>query len=118
MREQRIVLEHHADAPVLRRDVAGRTAHHRVVDADVAFADALEAGDAAQHRGLAAARRAEQAADRPRGERQVQVVDGGARAIAMADAVERQNRRGVGRHEGMRLVHSHDLTLFENQSHS
>ena len=77
MREQGEVLEHHADAPLLRRQVAAAgLADDRAVDGDPAGGDALEAADAAQHRRLAAAGGAEQAADLAAGERQVEVGEG------------------------------------------
>jgi hypothetical protein len=59
VREQRPVLEHHADPTVLRPHVHTGAAH-RAVDLDLAVVDALETGDRAQQRGLAAAARAEQ----------------------------------------------------------
>ncbi len=61
--KQRVVLEHHADAAALRgNDVAG-TAHVFAVDGDAPGRDLLESGDAPQRGGLAAAARAEYAAD-------------------------------------------------------
>ena len=56
MRVERIVLEHHRDVAVLGRHVVDDVA----ADRDLAVRDVLEAGDHAQRRGLAAARRADQ----------------------------------------------------------
>ena len=63
MREQRIVLEHHADVPLLDRHVDGGAGHQFAIEDDFAGRDRLEAGNATQHRGFAAAGGAEQAAD-------------------------------------------------------
>src|SRR5690606_40296521 len=63
MGKQRIVLEHHADSPLLRRHTAGGAGYHLPIQADFPGVDRLEARDAAQGGGLAAARGAEQAAD-------------------------------------------------------
>ena len=72
------------DAALLGREVHRGAAHHLAVDADFAFADTLEAADAAQHRRLAAARRAEQAAHRAAGDGQIQGAEGGSFAVAVA----------------------------------
>ena len=61
--KQRVVLEHHADTAALRGDDVAGTAHVFAVDGDAPGRDLLESGDAAQRRGLAAAARAEYAAD-------------------------------------------------------
>jgi hypothetical protein len=54
VREQREVLEHHADAAPLGRHVApAGAAHDAAVDCDAAGSDALESADAAQGRRLA-----------------------------------------------------------------
>ena len=56
VRIERVVLEHHGDVAVLRRHVVDDVA----ADQDLAAGDVLEAGDHAQRRRLAAARRADQ----------------------------------------------------------
>ncbi len=56
VRVERVVLEHHGDVPVLRRDVID----HALTDHDLAAGDLLEPGDHAQCRALAAARRTDQ----------------------------------------------------------
>jgi hypothetical protein len=56
VRVERVILEHHGDVAVARRQVV----HHPVADGDLAAADRLEPGDHAQQRGLAAARGADQ----------------------------------------------------------
>ena len=66
MRKQRVVLEHHADAAALGRNGAVPAGSSSSPCSAISPADRLESGDAAQHRGLAAAARAEQAADRRR----------------------------------------------------
>jgi hypothetical protein len=63
MREQRVVLEDHADAPLFRRQREAGTADRTPFEPDLAGNHRLEAGDAAQQCRLAAARRAEQAGD-------------------------------------------------------
>jgi hypothetical protein len=56
VRVERVVLEHHGDVAFLGRQVV----HDAIADADLARGDFLEAGDHAQQRGLATARRANQ----------------------------------------------------------
>ena len=65
VREQRVVLEHHADAACLRRQLHAGRREHTVVGEHATGVGRLEARDDAQQRGLAAAARAQQAADRP-----------------------------------------------------
>jgi hypothetical protein len=88
VREQRVVLEHHADAPppggVLE---PGPTARLAVAD-DPPRIHRLEARDHAQRRGLAAAARPEQAADPARRERQLQAAQDGSPAVARAPRVQ------------------------------
>ena len=88
MREQRVVLKHHADAALLGGHVGVRAAHQRTIDPDAAAGHAFEPGDAAQHRRLAAARRAEQAADRagPEGEREA--LECAAHAVAVVQVAQ------------------------------
>src|SRR5690606_40376014 len=61
--EQREILEHHADPAPLGGHGLARYRELHAAERDAAFDERLEAGDAAQHRGLAAAARAKQAAD-------------------------------------------------------
>ena len=56
VREQRMALEHHAEAAVARLEIVD----HAPIDADFARARILEAGDHAQRGGLAAAGRADE----------------------------------------------------------
>ena len=56
MRIQRVVLEHHRDVAILRRDVVDEA----VADVELALGDLLQAGDHAQGGGLAAAGRTNQ----------------------------------------------------------
>jgi hypothetical protein len=65
VREQGVVLEHHADAARLGRPVqgSGGVAQHLVAERDAAVGQRLQAGDRAQQRGLAAARGPDQHAD-------------------------------------------------------
>ena len=74
MREQRVVLEHHADAALLRRHHRAGAGNDASAQADLALPDGFEPCYAAQHRGLAAAARAEQAADRAAREREAQAA--------------------------------------------
>jgi hypothetical protein len=55
VRKQRIVLEHEADAALLRRHAALGARHRLAVDLDTAGIDGDEAGNGPQQRGLAAA---------------------------------------------------------------
>ena len=59
VRVERVVLEHHRDVALLRRDVVD----HAAADRDLAVGDLLQPGDHAQQRRLAAARRADQHAE-------------------------------------------------------
>ncbi len=88
VREQRVILEDHADAPLLRRQALAGTADHGAAQADLAAGDLLEAGDAAQQGRLAAARGAEQAGDAPAFNAAVNTVDDGMAAVALDDAAE------------------------------
>src|SRR5450756_362167 len=59
VRVERVVLEHHGDVALLRRHLVD----HAPADLDLAARYLLQAGDHAQQRGLAAARRADQHAE-------------------------------------------------------
>ena len=63
VRKQGIVLKHHADFALFGRQMQCRGAHDDAIETNFAAADALEAGNGPRHGRLAAARRAEQAAD-------------------------------------------------------
>jgi hypothetical protein len=63
VREQRVVLEHHAHAAAVRRGPGTPARDLAAVDLDAARVGALEAGQHAQRGGLAAARGAEQGHD-------------------------------------------------------
>jgi hypothetical protein len=60
MRIERVVLEHHRDVAVCRLDFV----HHAVADLNRAARDGLKPGHHAEKRGLAAARGADQHAER------------------------------------------------------
>ena len=87
VREQGVVLEHHADAPRFRGQAPAGPADDLAIQPDLAFRNFLEAGDAAQQRGLAAAGRSEQARDPSRLHRKADAVDDGMLAVALHDAV-------------------------------
>ena len=84
VREQREVLEHHGDVALPRR-IPGRLL---AADQDAAVVGLLEAGDAAQRRGLAAARGAEQADELSLLDLERDAVDGGEVAVALPDAAQ------------------------------
>jgi len=86
--EQGVVLEHHADAAALRGLGVGDAADDAAVEADFAGTQTFEAGDAPQHRGLAAARGAEQAADAAAVELQRELADHQVIAEGEVDVVE------------------------------
>ena len=76
VRVQRVVLEHHRDVAVLRRDVGDIA----IADQDVAGVDLFEAGEHAQRGGLSAAGGADENQELAIGDLEVELVDGGARA--------------------------------------
>ena len=73
MRVERVGLEHHRDAALLR----GEVVHHDVVDQDLAGIRVLEARDEAQQGRLPAARRADEDDELARPDRQVDAADHG-----------------------------------------
>ena len=82
---ERVVLEHHGDVAVARRQMVD----HPVADADVAAGDVLEARDHAQRRRLAAAGRADQRHELLVGDLEIDVLDGvEQRAIMLVELVE------------------------------
>ena len=84
MREQRIGLEHQPEPPAVRR----RAGHVDAVDAHRAGARRDQAGDHAQHRGLAAARRPQQRHELAGAHVEVEAGDHGLLAIAPAQPDE------------------------------
>ncbi|CDI09858.1 protein of unknown function [Agrobacterium pusense] len=77
MRKQRIGLEHHRRAAPGGRQIG----HDGVAKPDIAAGNALVTSDHPERRGLAAARRAEQAAVAPRRYLQAYRMDGGGVAV-------------------------------------
>jgi hypothetical protein len=69
---ERVILKHHGDIAVARRQMVD----HAIADADLTARDVLEAGDHAQGRRLAAARRADQRHELLVGDREVDVPHG------------------------------------------
>src|SRR6187431_2539204 len=76
VRVQRVVLEHHRDVAVLRRDVGDIA----IADQDAAGVDLFEAGQHAQQGGLSAAGGADENQELAIGDLEAQLVDGGTRA--------------------------------------
>ena len=86
VRVERVILEHHGDVALLRRHLVD----HASADLDFAAGDFLQAGDHAQQRGLAAARRPDQYAEFPVGNRDVHAVHdtGGTEGLEYAFQVD------------------------------
>src|SRR5262245_61760070 len=93
MREQRIILEHEADAALLGGKKLGRAGGFAIVDEDTAGARHLDAGGEAQGRGLAAAGMADEDDDLARRYVETEAGDRGDVAIAMMHIVEGKARR-------------------------
>ena len=91
MRKQRIGLEHHVHRPAMRLDLR----HILAIDENAPLVGRLEPGDESHERGLAAARRAEQRKELTCGDFQRHRINSRHRAIALGDAVER-DQGGVG----------------------
>ena len=85
MGEQRIVLEHHADASGFRRQLARGTAHDMARETDIAACDRFQAGHRTQQGGLAATGGANQHADLTGVQPERHVVDGGLGAPGIVD---------------------------------
>jgi len=85
MREQRVVLEHHADAPGFRWQLAGGAAHHLAREPDVAARDGLQTRHRTQQGGLAATGRANQYTDLTRVQPQRHAIDGRLGAPGIVD---------------------------------
>ena len=98
VRVERVVLEHHGDVAVLGR----RLVDQGIADPDLAGGDLLEAGDHAQGRALAAARRADQDHELAIGDREVDAAHRLDAAIALAEALEGDRGHGapLGRRPG------------------
>ena len=75
MRKQRIVLEHHANAALLWRQMDAMAADHHAIDADLTRTDFFQTRHGAQQRGLAATRGADQHAHLPGLQLQADAVD-------------------------------------------
>ena len=96
MRIQRVALEHHGDVAILGRQVVDA----RVADADLAGTDGFEAGDHAQHRRLAAARRPDQHGELLVLDLDGQVVDHLDRAELLDDVLQGHTGHGADLFEG------------------
>ena len=81
VREERVVLEHHAEAALLGRQMV----HALAVDPQLAVARRDQAGDDVEGGGFAAAARAEQRHELPAPHRQGEVVEDGLRPEALGD---------------------------------
>ena len=88
VRVQRVVLEHHRDVALFRREAVNDPR----ADPDLAVADLLEPSDHAQQRGLAAARRADQHAELTVGHRHVDRVHD----LGLAEALANLSQHHVG----------------------
>ena len=69
MRVERVVLKHHRDVAILRRDIV----HHAIADANDAVADFLQARDHAQRGAFAAAGRADEYTNLSGAERKAEI---------------------------------------------
>ena len=94
--EQRMLLEHQADAAVLRWQRAGGSVDRPAGQLDRAGVGSLEAGDDAQQRRLPAARRAEQGGQRAVRDVEVDAVERDDRSEAAGHAAAPQGGRGGG----------------------
>ncbi|MNT74090.1 hypothetical protein D3C72_2128710 [compost metagenome] len=88
MREQRVILEHHPHRAQMRRLVVAGSGDTLAVEPDVATAQRLEAGNAAQHRGLAAAGAAQQAGDLTLRQLERHVIDHRLAGVGLADRIQ------------------------------
>ena len=93
MRKQREVLEHQANAALLRRHEAVGAGDLLVVDQDAATARALDAGGDPKQRGLAAARGPEQADDLARLDVEAHMIEREPLAEAARHVVEGESAR-------------------------
>src|SRR6516225_767933 len=84
VRVERVVLEHHGDVAVHRRELIDYVA----VDRDIAGADGLEPGDHAERRRLAAAGRADKDHEFLVADLQIDVFDGVHAVVELVDPLE------------------------------
>ena len=105
VRKQRVVLKHHADAALLGRHAEIPAAHQYAVQPDFAGGNRLETGDATQHRGFAAAARAEQAADLAALERERQAVQDAVAPVRLLDTLDRDQRMRVTGRDDVFISH-------------
>ncbi len=85
VREQGVVLKHHADSPLLGREGESGAGQHGITQLNFAIVDRLEPGNGPQCGGLAATGRPEQAADIATVQMQVQVLHDALLAIAAGE---------------------------------
>ena len=97
MREKRVILKDHADPPLFRRQRVAGSADGLPFQPDFTGGYRLEAGDAAQQRGLAATRRTEQAGDAAGIDPERDAVDDKMLAVALLDVFEFEMGHGGGR---------------------
>ena len=90
VREQTIILKHHADLALVRRGVQAGVGQQLAINQDAPAAERLKAGNAAQHGGFAAAGAAQQAADFAALQRQGQLFHHAVASVALADGVQLQ----------------------------
>ncbi|MCY1441658.1 hypothetical protein D9M71_579810 [compost metagenome] len=88
VREQRVVLEHHADPAFFRCQGEACAGNDLARQLDLTLMHRLEAGDGAQGGGLTAPRRAQQATDVASVEVQVEVLDDALVAIAAGEVAQ------------------------------
>src|SRR5690606_20114317 len=98
--EQRVILEHHADAPLLRLDEPRRTVHLDAVEHDTPFGRPLDPGDHPKQRRFARAGRPEQAHDLAAADIERYAVDGCDAAEADDQVLDAEH----GRHATMQTV--------------
>ena len=97
MGEERVVLEDHADPPLLGRHHDARAGNQPAIQPDLASHRGLEPGDAAEHRGLAAAARAEQTADRAALEREREATHDRVVVVGLMEVSHLEQQAGVAR---------------------
>ena len=97
MRKQREILKHQPDAAAFGRHEAVGPGDFNFVDQDAARRRPLDARNDAQQRGLAAARRPEQAHDFARLHVEIDAVQGAGVVVVLGDALELHARGKRGR---------------------
>jgi hypothetical protein len=90
--KERVILEHHADAPALCRNSASRLAHRLAVQHDLSMHDRLEAGDAAKHRRFPAAAGPKETADHARLQVERDILEHWPAVVRMSDVADFQQR--------------------------